>query len=204
MFYILHSNRWLVWAIVAEIVASIIVLWQIQLYSTEQDAVVLEYISIAASTRKSGVDASVPLSTSTSGWKTYRNEKYGFEFKYPASIIVEFEDEKSIVLSWQKSTEEHATFSVGVDQNPQSLSLKDYYDGNPGRDLFSQTQSSEITRINVENHEAYKFIPYITFAGEVDVVISRKGSFIKIIDNGSTFQANGLFDTILSTFKFLN
>ncbi|MBI2021250.1 hypothetical protein HYS99_01915, partial [Candidatus Giovannonibacteria bacterium] len=25
-----------------------------------------------------------PLSTDTSGWKTYRNEKYGFEFQYPS------------------------------------------------------------------------------------------------------------------------
>ncbi len=82
------------WAIVAEIAASIIVLWQIQLYSAEQDAIVLEHISIATSTRKSGVDASIhstssgqtPLSTSTSGWKTYQDDKLGFEMKYPETL----------------------------------------------------------------------------------------------------------------------
>lgn len=74
MFRIIYPNRWFIWAIVACLVVGVLVWWQIVLYSLDQE---LANILVPEPHRKvalTGVD--------TTGWKTYRNEKYGFEFKY--------------------------------------------------------------------------------------------------------------------------
>lgn len=54
-----------------------------------------------SSTSASQVDNSVPttnpssISDQTANWKTYTNEKYGFNFKYPGEWVVEFNEKDS-------------------------------------------------------------------------------------------------------------
>ena len=80
MFKIIFPNRWLIWTIAIAVIVCIVLLWQINLYSIEQNTSVVEQIQFVKPKTASRTSA---LNIDTSTWKTYRNEKYGFEFKYP-------------------------------------------------------------------------------------------------------------------------
>ncbi|HEY4477010.1 MAG TPA: hypothetical protein VJB56_00080 [Candidatus Paceibacterota bacterium] len=83
MFHIIYPNRWFVWTIVACLVAGILVWWQVTLYSLDQELasqLVPEPHRKVAST---GID--------TTDWKTYRDEEFWFEIKYPANVSFERE-----------------------------------------------------------------------------------------------------------------
>jgi len=146
----------------------------------------------------------ITIEDETVDWKTYRNEEYGFEIKYPSSWekapiygsgIIVFPKE------W-KGEYEHPFIAILVRPNPQKLDIRDFYNGVNERNLFSQS-NNEYTQGQIAGKPYYKFIPYITFAGEVIVVIELNSAFIEIQDFGAAFQENGIFDAVLSTFRFI-
>ena len=142
----------------------------------------------------------------TFDWNVYRNEEYGLEFKYPGEADLKyFEKEKLIVLHWIKynyGVEEVPALYISLVQNPDKLSAQEYYDGEPGQNLFGDPGGEYTVRV-ISGEESYKFVPVITFSGTVVVIIPKGSSFIEIEDEGTSFQANGIFDQILSTFKFI-
>lgn len=82
MFSTFHPNRWILYAVAFPIVIFELLMWQIGLYAIEQryapyatDAQASDLIYQIHKNRHSKV-------IDTSSWKTYRNEKYGFEFTY--------------------------------------------------------------------------------------------------------------------------
>jgi hypothetical protein len=87
-----------------------------------------------------------------------------------------------------------------VEENPDSLSVEDYYDGYPGINYYSQSEN-QFSTTSVDGFTAYKFEPSVTLDGDVVVVIPRPGSFLVIEDRGAAFQENGVFDSILSALK---
>ncbi len=86
MFYIISPNRWLIWTIALAILIAMFVWWQIELYTIEADTQLIETQSAPPIQHKS---AQTTSAINTSSWKTYRNEKYGFEFKYPPDLKLE-------------------------------------------------------------------------------------------------------------------
>lgn len=75
-----------------------------------QDAVAETQVTLkkVVSDKQKNSDTEITLIEPVSEWKTYQDEKYGFEFKYPKSFDVKFTDHYSI----SDSSKEVMSFSV--------------------------------------------------------------------------------------------
>jgi hypothetical protein len=89
-----------------------------------------------------------------------------------------------------------------VDSNPQNLTTEEYYDEDPGRNLFGQSDGN-VSTVMIDGVSSFRFVPIVTFAGEVVLVIPRAEDFLRIVDQGASFQNSGLFDKIVGTLQLL-
>src|SRR5262245_35594818 len=59
-----------------------------------------------------------PADSDTSGWKTYRNEEYGFEFKYPSAWSIKKTDRLSVLESFlftnNVDDDSHREFALSI------------------------------------------------------------------------------------------
>jgi hypothetical protein len=133
-------------------------------------------------------------------WKVYRNEEYGFEIKYPNDWIVESYNSyiRFLQSKYLKAMQDYPFIYIKINPNPQKLSIREFYNRPEQRDWFSQS-NNEYTQGSITGRPYYKFIPYITYAGEVVVVIELDSAFLEI---GKIFGENGILDAMLSTLKF--
>jgi hypothetical protein len=88
MFRPIAQNRWFIYTIVFALVAALFVWWQVEQFGVEQDIVSATDQIVIANKKpplENNSDTSgLPSDEVLRGWKTYRNEKYGFEFRYPS------------------------------------------------------------------------------------------------------------------------
>jgi cell division protein FtsB len=132
-----------------------------------------------------------------SDWKTYKNEEYGFEIMYPGDWTVKYGD-LSIIL-FPSTLKQHPFIGLYVKPNPQKLNIREFYNGINDRNLFQQS-NNEYTIDQIAGKLYYKFIPSITFAGEVVIVVPLDSAFLEIVDSGNAFPE--IINTMLSTLKF--
>ena len=62
----------------------------------------------------------------TANQKTYRNDEYGFEFKYPSNINISYEGETGFELQPLKIAFQ-SSFQITVWDNPKELGIKEYF-----------------------------------------------------------------------------
>lgn len=143
------------------------------------------------------------VTNETTDWKTYTNEKYGFEFKYPNNWAVS-ESQKpslpylvSISLGPKDMTEGGGFFAVMVrdqteDQFLSSLSQGDYY-------IISKTD------VAIGNKKAVLCIYGRNDSSDQwKSIVMQKEEYLFEFSSGATPYYGDIFNKMLPTFKFTN
>jgi len=139
----------------------------------------------------------------TSEWKTYRNEEYGFEVKYPAK----YDDAKNYSVWIASNKEIGLLFDWGVNKGQEGIFSISAYDKNFKNELV------EAKRVKILN----KQIRFLDYQAEIIELYSLNKGFMIERDDllyliGSSFSENYYikydeykeFYAITSTLKFFN
>ena len=201
------------WQIVALIVAGVLVvggvaagsyyLWQKSASNSNQTACTEEakqcddgsYVGRTGSNCEFAPCPSVSASPSivideTADWQTYKNEKYGFEVRYPAGWVKEEQNNKIIFAEVAQSVKDNVI--IAIQNNPNGLSARDF--------LINQGFDASLIKENVDlqSYKGIKVLPEGLCPGSSLYFV--KGS--SIISITACLNDRSIGDQILSTFKF--
>lgn len=138
----------------------------------------------------------------TKNWKTYRNEEYGFEFKYPKDFTIIKEGNSLSIESIEsmkcrdEATECTSEVQVYIHNNPKKLLAKEYYNSDKWKLFDNPNEDKEII---IDGKTAFKAYPITGIAASVNVIIPIDENFILF----ETFREEEVLNQILSTFKFI-
>ncbi|MBI2097040.1 MAG: hypothetical protein HYT40_02730 [Candidatus Sungbacteria bacterium] len=134
------------------------------------------------------------LTYQTAGWKTYRNDKYGFQFEYPASWKL-IDDGAGVSLdSDPTNTQEHGSMIIKAFPEDRGETIGEISEFN--RINLNQ----DCKKITFANLPAYDCNPSITFAGDHLLIFVKDGLTFEIDD--SVLNQNS--SKVISSFKFTN
>ncbi|HDZ54290.1 MAG TPA: hypothetical protein ENI19_00145 [Candidatus Nealsonbacteria bacterium] len=166
-----------------------------------------------------------PPEDETVNWKTYRNEEYGFEVKYPSDFyFVEYDDKKQITFEskkWENYQANHPFINISIYET--DLSVKDWIEDNFSPIQLSQKGDEEIVS-GVQNEVTSKIEHKIIagsdatifywwgVSGGGDNAVFKNGNILYhlqrhlagSLENPEDTVPRKLFDQMLSAFKFID
>ena len=173
-----------------------------------------KYWDYTAKSCKLASDATTDIST----WKTYRNEKYGFEVKYPGDWVIKKTIDNSAVyilifgspnFSYSSSTKLESVITQGREmgvrifkyrshKSPQELNDAIIHDGN----LIGIKNTN--FKIVGSDRMIYDFVYEETYGHSLHILADSIEIEIGILagSSESASETRKIFDQILSTFKF--
>ncbi|MDI6603510.1 MAG: hypothetical protein QME57_05455 [Patescibacteria group bacterium] len=157
------------------------------------------------------------INDETVNWKTYKNEDYGFEIKYPSEWViikegmqpktglnyyVVFADEEEIEIHKEKPAGEILCLAgVGVYNNDKDLPLYDWVIEKWGKP--ENIELGKISEIQINNLKGIRY-EFLSMGIRTNILLSRNS---KIINIQTTFDGcdnlHTIFNQMLSTFRFL-
>jgi len=146
----------------------------------------------------------------TSTWETYRNEEYGFEFRYPEGLSVKDWAYKTtnwelLLVIGQNQDIGDGVISIGVEKNMKEFDREKIFWPVPRENILIK----EVT-IGSNNYKSYEVV--VNF-NSVDGGVNTINYFIEYSNNllqidynrnKSSELSEEIFREILSTFKFTN
>jgi|GEM_PF-5326347 len=131
------------------------------------------------------------------------NATFGYATKYPQSLLTSNGDTANTLNFFEGSKPDVLSISVVVKENPDKLSLEDFYAKQP-LNYFEHSVSHESLLVNstpaVWFHKASKD------ASSIDevVVVQFNNAVAEIVAHNSTHQEDGVFNYIVHNFWFKN
>ena len=163
-------------------------------------------------------ETTFPEEIDTSGWKTYSNEKYGFEVKYPS--VWQYEEEKMSVgdrVTFYKEPSDPTYFEIGIN-------LKGDFPSAEAQ--CTESKEIEIAGIKTRKTNHWAYASFSSFQELTPVQCEKDPSltniYARIEKDGNVYEfvffckikgwkgkegrekCNHLYDQILSTFRFVN
>lgn len=168
---------------------------------------------------------STPLGTvdDIANWKTYRNEEYGFEFKYPADwktfTVDNYSESRDFLVGFRppvkpENYNEGPYISLFYNHNPLNLALSTYFENqsNNYEDIrylpFLDVPPTEVKDINGINFHTFLLPGVITtrhtyFSKKLGIFEFYKPEDLSYTEYYSDIELVGIYSDIISTFKFI-
>lgn len=160
---------------------------------------------------------SEPAEIETSGWKTYRNDKYGYEIQYPKTWYLKEDSSEQVRIEscrkdlyWSSGVAPEYpnevslggySITISIHKNPSILNLDDYFEQHfYWGESYSkkQTRVGSLSLVEIYERDAVAmYYPHHLFFQKKDIIFE-----IGCRDERSSLASVG--DKILSTFKLLN